>query len=205
MPSIYLALSHLAAVALGGVSGFLIARRGKVSADDTYREGLHMPWRTKEGRRLIYGFGSIVIGLILVGFALQQRSFQAAQEQGRRDDKALVGCLQQWGDDVTATLQTRTAATKRLNDAQGRLDQAVRAERGATAAVLITVGGLRQQPPTASIAELDRVLRQFPAIRERVDRAQDAVDAAQGVVDTTQAENPYEPPRLACSEGDDDD
>jgi hypothetical protein len=204
MPSIYLALSHLAAVGLGAATGFLIARRGKVTHDDTYREGPHMPWRTKEGRRLIYGFGSIVIGLILVGFALQQRSFQAAQEQGRRDDKALVACLQQWGDDVTATLQTRTAATKRLNDAQVQLDQAVRAERGATAAVLITVGGLRQQPPTASLDELDAVLQQFPVIRKRVDRAQARVDRAQAVVDTTQAQNPYEPPRLACSQGDDD-
>jgi hypothetical protein len=206
MPSVYAVLTHLSAVTFGVLTGYVLARRGKVSPPT---EGTHMPWSTKQGRRLLLIIAVLAASFVVIGLGVQQVLYQKALENQREEDKrdadrdaALVGCLQDWGDDIVSTIQNRSAATAGLDRAQTRLDKAVRRERASTAAVLLTVGGLRQVPPTASLADLDTVLNQFPMIRARVDAAQQAVDQAQAESDATRALNPYQPPRLACSEGD---
>lgn len=166
----------------------------------TVREPV-MPWRTRQGRRLLYAVATLVISIVLIGFAIQQSLYQRSLDERDANQNAYVDCLQRWADDITDTLQTRTSASTALDRIERRMERAERHEQDVIADVILIVGRLRQVPPEATIRQLDRVLNGFPALAERVRVARADVREARSDARETRQQNPYTPPRLACSEG----
>lgn len=179
------------AVALGYITGWWFGRRAcvdlieHVELDDNHVEE-PMPWRTKAGRRMLAAVGAFAVGAVLIGFGAQQALYQHDQRAERDRDRALTECLKSWGDEVVATLQTRTGATAELDPAVDRRDDAVDD-------VLAVVALIRRNPPEATEDQLDRRL-------ERFTRAKRDLREAKLVVERARAANPYVPPRLTCQD-----
>lgn len=179
MPIAVLVATHLAAFGLGlGTMWAVVRRKGPDLADPTHHHHAsergpmlknRPSWPTTAGVIVL------VVGLIVVGFGVQQAKFQADQDAFRE-------CVSGWAEDTTDTLETRTQVTGRLGDAQSAREDAVDN-------IILVVIGLQATPPTATTREFATVLQAFAAARSRLNDAERRAAM-------TRADNPY--PALRC-------
>lgn len=148
-------------------------------------------WRSldKHGRIAVV---SMICGALLIGMGLQQFMFQRSQ-------KALIGCVQDWGGDLIATSEARSSAAIELDNAQQTLDSLQRRKERALDEIVNVVILARQHPPRADESDFTAALASYARAKNLVDAQVEVVAQKKRALDHARKKNQYpEPPALVC-------
>jgi hypothetical protein len=181
-----LTLSHIGAVLLGAVMWhFITVKEGRALRHDEdtsvypHREHRHHDRGPTLGAVILV---IIVASLTLVGFGIQQSSFQ--EGIGSQTD-----CIEDWGANLVQVTEDRVSALTDLEQAEERRDDAVDA-------VLLFVTNYagkadpNDNPPKQVYAEYVRLLKEFAKTRKELDRVRETVREER-------RDNPY--PEMSCA------
>jgi hypothetical protein len=144
--------------------------------------------------RVWVGICTIVVGLIVTAFGIQQHFYQ--KDASRRD-----ACYATWGQGVIDTVNARTQAQKDVDRIRQKGDEAIakvnQRHDAALDPIILDFLGLRQDPPTDTLRDVDRDLVRFSKAKVKADarlaRATRDTKQALEELNRTRAQNPYPP------------
>lgn len=131
--SILLIISHLGTFLLGAVSAYLLARlEGQNMKGPRVSEPLdpnRSPLRERmTGRGPTPGAVLLIVllaALVIVGFGIQQAWYQSQDAANDAREDTRMDCIKAWGEDLVATINTRTTGNARVEAAKIAREEAV--------------------------------------------------------------------------------
>lgn len=140
------------------------------------------PEARRQRTRIWVGVTLIVAAFVVIAIGIQADMNQAEQRAEQERDRERQACFEAWGQQITETIENRLQATGAVERANASRDAAIDE-------ILLVVIRLREVPPRADEADVDRTL-------DRYHQALTTLRKVRAEAEVTRQQNPY--PDLDC-------